>query len=191
MGDGGNAAGDRARGGKEGGNEAGGGAEGGVEHEGASLPIDAGIVARQPRKTQHQREVGEVDELKGNVLRVGAMNADAGGVEVSDGGGRAAVNEFHRDGMGVGGALQHVGGQNRGIQKGAGGARVDERQHGDGKVARDKKVNCKGEVARGREGEGSGEGKYAAQPGPYWLGREFFEGSGAGRAAGGVAKDWV
>ena len=136
VGDGGNAAGDRSRRGEEGGNEAGGGAQGGVESEGASLPINAGVVACQPWKTQHQRKVGEVNELEGNVLCVGAMNAYARGVEVSDGGGRAAVDEFHRDGVGVGGALQLVCGKNRGVQEGAGGAGVDERQHGDREVAR-------------------------------------------------------
>ena len=51
-------------------------------------------------------------------------------------------------------------------------------------------MNCKGEVAWGREWKGSGEGKYAAQPGPYWLEREFFEGAGAGSASGVVVEGW-
>ena len=38
-------------------------------------------------------------------------------------------------------------------------------------------------VGKGRGlGRGLGRGKYAAQLGPYWLGRAFFEGSGLGKA---------
>ena len=43
--------------------------------------------------------------------------------------------------------------------------------------AREEDVYGKGQVARGGEGEalreGEGEWTHAAQPGPYWLGREF------------------
>ena len=47
-------------------------------------------------------------------------------------------------------------------------------------------MHSKGEVAWSGVGEGKGEGEYAAQPGPYWLGRAFFDTSRAGRAAGGL-----
>ena len=47
-------------------------------------------------------------------------------------------------------------------------------------------MNSEGKVAGGGEGEGMGKGKYAAQPGPYWLGREF----PGWLTAGGVAGGW-
>ena len=47
-----------------------------------------------------------VDEWKGNLFRVGAMDANAGVVEVGDGGGRLAVNELHGDGVGVAGGVR-------------------------------------------------------------------------------------
>ena len=66
-------------------------------------------------------------------------------------------------------------------------------------MARDEEVDGEGKVAGGgkgeKVGEEVGEGKYAAQPSPYWLGRAFFEGSGLGRAGwdgserGGRGKD--
>ena len=142
--------------GEEGRDEAGGGTEGGVEGKGAGLPVDAGVVAGQPREAQDQREVGQADELKGNLFRVGAMDANAGVVEVGDGGGRTAVNELHGDGVGVGGGLEFVCVQNRGIQEGARRARVDEGEEGEGEAARNEEMNGEGEVARGGEGEGGG-----------------------------------
>ena len=50
-------------------------------------------------------------------------------------------------------------------------------------MARDQNVDGKGEVTRGGEGERTGKRKHATQPGPYWLGREFFGRSGARREA--------
>ena len=81
--------------------------EGGVECEGASLPVDAGVVVGQPWEAQYQREVSELDELQGNVLRVGAVDADAGRVEVGDRSG-AAADELHKDGVGVRVGLQRA-----------------------------------------------------------------------------------
>ena len=93
--------GDGGRGG--GGGHAGGGAKGGVKRKFTPLPIDAGFVAGEPRETQDQR-----DQLEGNILRVAAMNADAGRIEVGDGGGRIAVDELKWDGAGMGLGLQIV-----------------------------------------------------------------------------------
>ena len=76
--------------------------------------------------------------------------------------------------MGVGKGLQQVLRQDGGVQKGAGGARIHQRQNGDGKEARDDKVDGKGEMTRGGEGEGTRKREHTTQPGPYWLGREFF-----------------
>ena len=84
--------------------------------------------------------------------------------------------------------MQQVLLQDGGVQKGAGGARIHQRQNGDGKEARDEKVDGKGEMTRGGGGKvdgkgemtrgGGGEGtrerENTPQPGPYWLGREFF-----------------
>ena len=63
------------------------------------------------------------------------------------------------------------------VQKFFGSAGVDEDRHRDGKLAREEDVYGKGQVARGGAGgglrEGEGEWEHAAEPGPYWLGREF------------------
>ena len=56
------------------GGEAGGGAEGGVEREHPLRPVDAGVVALQPGKPQHQLEVAKSGDLEGECLRVDAMN---------------------------------------------------------------------------------------------------------------------
>ena len=156
MGDGGNPTRGGGGRGEEGRDEAGGGTEGGVEGEGTGLPVDAGVVAGQPREAQDQREVGQADELKGNLFRVGAMDANARVVEVGDGGGRTAVNELHGDGVGVGCGLEFVCVQNRGVQEGARRARVDEGEEGEGEAARNEEMNSEGEVARSGEGEGGG-----------------------------------
>ena len=112
MGDGGDATGCRTKSRKEGGNKTGGEAKGGVKGEGPRLLVDAGIVADEPGEAKHQGEVRQADELKGNVFCMRAMNADAGGVEMGDMGGRTAVDEFDRNGMGVGGGLQLICRQN-------------------------------------------------------------------------------
>ena len=155
----------------------GGEAEGGVKRKLTRLPIDAGVVAGEPRETQDQREVGQRDQVEGNILRVAAMNADAGRIEVGDGGGKTAVDELNWDGAGMGLGLQIVLENEGRVQKVFGSAGVDESRHRDGKLAREEDVYGKGQMARGGEGEalreGEGEWKHAAQPGPYWLGREF------------------
>ena len=76
----------------------GGEAKGGVKRKLTRLPIDVGVVAGEPRKTQDQREVGQRDQLEGNILRVAAMNAYGGRIEVDDGGGKTAVDELNWDG---------------------------------------------------------------------------------------------
>ena len=68
-----------------------------------------------------------------------------------------------------------------GIQEAVRGSRVDQRLHGNGRLARDEEVHKEGEVAGGGEGEG------AAQPGSYWLGREFFDWSAVAAAAAAAA----
>ena len=84
------------------------------------------------------------------------MDADAGVVEVGDGGGRTAVNELQGDGMGMGGGPEFVCVQNRGVQEGARRAKVDEGEEGEGEAARNEEMNGEGEVARGGEGERGG-----------------------------------
>ena len=116
VGDGGEATGGVARRSEEGRDETGGIAEGRSEHEGASLPIDGGIVTNQPGKTQHKLEVDEVHKLKGNLLRMVAMNAYAGVVEMSDRSSRTAINEFDWNGMRVGLGLQQMLPQDGGVQ---------------------------------------------------------------------------
>ena len=75
-------------------------AKGGVKRKFTRLPIDARFVAGEPRETQDQREVGQRDQLEGNILRVAAMNADAGMIEVGDGG--AELPSMSSTGMGQG-----------------------------------------------------------------------------------------
>ena len=156
----------------------------GSEREGASLPIDGGIMTSQPRKTQHELEVGQVDKLKGNLLCVLSMNLDAGVVEVCDRSSTAAINEFDGDGLRVGLELQQMLPQKGGVQKSARGTRVNQGEDRDGETARNENVNGKGKVTGSGEGEGMREGKHTSQPSPYWLGREFFDRSRGG--AGGV-----
>ena len=52
-------------------------------------------MAGEPRETRDQREVGQRDQLEGNILHVAAMNADAGRIEVGDGSGKIAVDELN------------------------------------------------------------------------------------------------
>ena len=188
MGDGGEATGGVAIRSEEGRDETGGSAEGRSEREGASLPIDGGIMTSQPRKTQHELEVGQVDKLKGNLLCVLSMNPDAGVVEVCDRSSRAAINEFDGDGLRVGLGLQQMLPQKGGVQKSARGTGVNQGEDRDGETARNENVNGKGKVTGSGEGEGMREGKHSSQPGPYWLGREFFDRSGGG--AGGDSGSW-
>ena len=57
------------------GNQASCGTEGGVEHQHARGPVDAGVMALEPRKPQHQLEVAKSGDLKGKCLCVNAMDA--------------------------------------------------------------------------------------------------------------------
>ena len=68
--------------------------------------------------------------------------------------------------------MQVEANQDGGIQEAIGGSGVDQRLHGNGRLARYEEVHQEREVAGGGKGEGrGGEGKGAAQPGSYWLGR--------------------
>ena len=54
--------------------DAGGGAEGGGERQLPRGPVNAGVVALQPGKPQHQLEVAKPGDLEGERLRVSAVN---------------------------------------------------------------------------------------------------------------------
>ena len=62
-------------GGRGGGGVAGGGAEGGVEREHSLRPVNAGVVALQPGKLQHQLEVAKSSDLEGECLCVSPVVA--------------------------------------------------------------------------------------------------------------------
>ena len=123
----------------------GGEAEGGVKRKLTRLPIDAG----EPRETQDQREVGQRDQLEGNTLRVAAMDADAGRIEVDDGSGRTPVDELNWDWGGMGLGLQMVLEKEGRVHEVFGGAGVDESEHRDEELTREEDVHDKGQVARG------------------------------------------
>ena len=61
-------------GGGGGGEHAGVGAKGGGERQLPRGPVNAGVVALQPWKPQHQLEVAKPGDLEGERLRVCAMN---------------------------------------------------------------------------------------------------------------------
>ena len=115
--------------------EAGCGAEGRGKGEGASLPIDAGIVPGQPRKPQYQLDVRQPGDLKGETLCVGGMNTQAGGKIVGDrtGVGAATIDELQRDGVVVGNGVQFMVKEDRWVQEGVGGTRVDHRWERNGR----------------------------------------------------------
>ena len=69
--------------------QTGGEAKGRIKRKIARRPIDAGVVAGEPR------EVGQRDELKGNFLRVAAMDANVSRIEVGKGGGKTTVDKFN------------------------------------------------------------------------------------------------
>ena len=69
----------------------------GVEGQGAGVLVDVGVVACKPGEPQHQLEVGELDDVQGNVLRVYTMNAESGGNKMCDRGCRTAINELQED----------------------------------------------------------------------------------------------
>ena len=173
MGDGRNAAGSWGGAGMKGRVQTGRGTEEGGEGDGTSLPVDGGVVTGQPREAQDEGKVSQCHQLEGDVLLMLAMDAYAGGIVVGDGSRRAAVDELDWDGVRVGERLQEVDTKKGRVQKGAGGAGVDESQHRAGELTGDEDMNGERKMAGGGEGEGMGKRKHAAQPGPYWLGREF------------------
>ena len=99
------------------------------------MPIDAGIVPGQPRKAQHQLEVRQPGDLKGETLRVGGMNTQAGGKVMGDrtGAGAATIDELQGDGVKVGNGVQVVVKEDRRVQEGVGGTRVDQRWERNGR----------------------------------------------------------
>ena len=113
------------------------------------------VVTSQPREPQHKLEVGQVHKLKGNLLRVLSMNPDAGVVEMGDRSSRTAINEFDWNRMRVGLGLQQMLPQKGGVQKSAGGTRIDQCQDRDGEKTKNEDVNGKGKVAA-RRGGGKG-----------------------------------
>ena len=133
--------------------------------------------------------MAQTRDLKGEGLRVVAVDPKVSWEVVSDGTGsrNAAINELKGDGDAVGKGMQVMANQDGGIEEAIRGTRVDQRGDGDRRLARDHQVNHKGKVARGGEGKGGGKRKGTAQPGSNWLGREFFDGSGAGREAAAAA----
>ena len=60
--------------------------------------------------------------LQGNVLCVGAVDSDTGRKVVSDRGCKIAVNELHKDGVGMGKGGQVIMEKNRRVEKGVRGA---------------------------------------------------------------------
>ena len=90
--------------GRKGRGQAGGSAERGVECQHALGPIDAGIVALQPRKPQHKLEVAKSSNLEGECLCVSPMNAEMRGKVVGNAtsGRDTAIDEFHGDRGSVG-----------------------------------------------------------------------------------------
>ena len=90
----------RRRGGEGRGGERGGGwwrcdasrrAKGRGKGKGTTGPVNAGVVAGQPREPEHHLEVTQPGHLKGEVLRMSAMNPDPGRDVVSDGSSRGGT----------------------------------------------------------------------------------------------------
>ena len=73
-----------------------------------------------------------------------AMYPETGREVVGNGRGRAPVDELDRDRVGVGKGSKAVLEEDRRIDEGAGGARVDQRKGRDGLVAWDEEVHPKG-----------------------------------------------
>ena len=137
MGNGRDAAGSWVGAGVEGESQTGGSAQLGLERQGAGRPVDAGVVTGQPGEAEDEGEMSQRHQLQGDVLLMLAMDPDPGREVVGDGGLRAAVDEFDRDGMGVGLGLKEVGCHQGGIQEGARGAGVNEGEDRDGEVTWD------------------------------------------------------
>ena len=100
------------------------------------MPVDEGIVARQPGESQHELEVSELDDVQGDVLRMQPMNPKPGGNEMGNRGCGTAVNELDRDGVGVGEGKQVGLGEDGGVEKGTRRARVDQGEDRDGLATR-------------------------------------------------------
>ena len=54
--------------------------------------------------------------------------------------------------------------QNRGVQEGVGGAKVDQRTNGDEHLAWHEELDQEGKVTRGGMGKGDGKGESPAKP---------------------------
>ena len=104
----------------------------------------------QPGKPQNHFEVAQGHDLTGEGLSMHAMNAHAGSEVMGDrpGSRQTAVYQFYGDGVGVEGGLQVVLFQDGGVQKAVRRARIDQRLHGNGRLARDDKVNQEAQVVR-------------------------------------------
>ena len=110
-------------------------------------------MAGQPGEPQHQLEVGELDVVQGNVLRVYAMNVESGGNEMCDWGYITSINELHKDRVGVGKGWKVGVEEDRWVEEGSRGARIDQGEDRDGMAAWQEEVDTEGEVAGGRVGE--------------------------------------
>ena len=76
--------GERGRGGRGEGGQAGGAAQKGSKLQLSLGPVDAGIVALEPGKSQHQLEMTQVGHLEGESFGMNPMDAHAGRKVVSD-----------------------------------------------------------------------------------------------------------
>ena len=78
-------------------------------------------------------------DLEGKCLRVNAMDTKLGGELVGDrpGGRNAAIDQLRGDGDRVGERVQVEANQDGGSQEAVRGSRVDQRLHGNGRLARD------------------------------------------------------
>ena len=75
----------KGRGERGGGGESGGGAEGGSESEHTGGPVDAGVVADQPREAQNEFKMTQLHHMGGKNLRMHPMNPEGGCKVVGDG----------------------------------------------------------------------------------------------------------
>ena len=79
--------------------------------------------------------------------------------------------------------------QDGGIEEAIRSIGVDQRRHGDRRLARDKEMHPKNKVTRGWMGEGRGKRSSATHPGSYWLGESFFGGLGGAEVSGDGEKE--
>ena len=96
-----------------------------------------------------------------------SMYPEMGREIVGNGRGRAAVDEFDRNRVGMGKGVQARLEEDGRVDEVAGVARVDERSNRYGGMVGNEKVNKEREVARLWEGKGCGDWKTATQPDPY------------------------